>query len=160
MITPPSWTIFQRRADSIIDNWLGERVELHPWTNEGFGSEGGPDPNRAVLAGPDIIGCYVTAGSGIVGELSTGAAGASTKLLELDVWLSIQSIIIGPLTNWKADDRVYFPDRDEWFLISYPGPSATFRPNIHLIRLNDNALKATVERSVKINRRFGRRLRG
>lgn len=143
----PHWFAIAQRMDTIVDNRFGEPVELHPWTAENFGSGGGPDPARAVLAGPDVLGVYVTQGSKVIGEGSLGGAGGNTQLLEQEVWLSIQAGVLGDPAFWKSDDRVYFPDRNEWYQISYIPPSATYRYNVHLLRLNANALHTTLSRA-------------
>jgi hypothetical protein len=126
-----AWMKIQQWMDNIVHARLGEPVEFHPWASgEGYGSEGQPDPNRPVLVtwgildmpGPQVIG---------MGQ----AFGANTRILEQDVWLSIQEVNIGSLANYVTYDRVYFPDRDLWFEINYPAPSATRRPRYYLTRL-------------------------
>ena len=35
---------------------------------------------------------------------------------------------------------MFFPERNEWYEIAYPDPSATNRPNFHLIRLQPGSI--------------------
>lgn len=132
----PTWRPWQQRLDAVIDNNLGEVVEIHPWaTGEGFSSGGGPDPNRAILITTAV---YVTAGANAVGEISAGVANA--KQISQDVWISIQKDVLGTYVP-QENDRVYWPYRNEWYQIAWSAPSATERPDIHLLRLNEEALQ-------------------
>jgi hypothetical protein len=134
------WYGLLTRTDSMVDVRFGEPIEFHPWSGATVSSPGVPDPNRPVLI---TVGIYVTAGANAIGEISSGAAGGSQTQLEQDVWASVQSINLGNYaTTWKANDRVYFPDRNEWFQVNFIPPSGTLRPDIKLLRLNEAALLA------------------
>ena len=138
MITAPNWVTLQQRLDTIVDSAWSEPVEIHPWTNQGYSQEGGPDPSRAVII---TNGMYVTAGSGAVGEVSIGAGAGESQQIEQDVWLSIQAEALGAyLLDWKADDRVFWPFRNLWYTVTYMPPSGTLRPNVHMTVLNNSVL--------------------
>lgn len=134
---PANWTTLEARLDAIIDGAWGEPVELHPWTGGSYTSVGVPDPTRAVVK---TTGVYMQPSARTV-ALAMAMGGANTaQLVEADVWLSVQEVNIGSLADWRAYDRVYFPNRNQWLSINYTAPSATGRPNIYLIRINENAL--------------------
>lgn len=133
-----SWDALRQRLDKIEDLRWGEPVELYPWVEAGLEGTGQPDTTRKVLK---TTGVYVTAGASLVGEGGIAAGlGRNLQQVEMDVWLSINEDVLGDINSWQAHDRVYFPERDQWFEILYVAPSATHRPNIHLIRLNETAI--------------------
>jgi hypothetical protein len=142
MSNPQNWTAFQQRVDFIVDNTFSEPVVLIPWeagTSVYTPVEQGPDPTRQLIV---TSGIFVTPGAKLVGESgrATGGSGGGfgTQVLEQEVWLSITLANIGgDITAWVAGDRVYFPNRDRFYNISYVEDSATLRPNIHLIREHD-----------------------
>src|ERR1035437_9400804 len=97
-----------------------------------------PDNSHEILK---TKGVYMRPGALITGEGGTQGASLSTQIVENDTWLSIVGDVIGgdePI--FQKDDRVYWPERGEWWAISYITPSATNRPNVHLIRLNPNSV--------------------
>ena len=145
MVGVPNWVALEQRVDDLVDITFAEPVELHPWTDEGYSGDGGPDTSRKPVF---TNGAYVTSGSKVVGEAASGSA-IGAAILEMEVWLSIQATLLGPITYWKAQDRVYWPDRNEWYSINYIPPSATYRYNVHLTRLNDAALQAAVARALR-----------
>ena len=61
----------------------------------------------------------------------------STRIVTQDVWLSITLDKLGGLNLWRTDDKVFFPERKQWYSISWIDQSATDRPNIHLTRIQD-----------------------
>src|SRR5437868_1433376 len=142
-IPRPNWFALAARVDKINDDWFSEPVELHPWTTGGVQSGGGPDPNRSVLV---TNGMYMKLRGSLV---SFGQAmGGNARTLSQETWLSIAiDNLGGSIDLWKTNDRVYFPDRGEWWLINYIEPSDTYRPNVHLTRLNDQALRATLRQA-------------
>lgn len=136
------WLALQQWVDYIVDGRWSETVMMFPWA-DGTGvyvpGEQGPDPTRKVLVSTAVL---VTPGAALVGESgrATGGVGGGfdTRLLEAETWMSITTDKLISVTNWRESDRVYFPPpRDEWYNISYLDPSATRRPNIHLIREHD-----------------------
>jgi hypothetical protein len=96
---------------------------------------GGPDTTRPALTGSNVIGVFTSPGSRLVGEM---AGEAMTQMVENECWLSVEQTVLGDdLSYWQSNDRVFMPDRDEWYTINYIGPSSTFRPLIHLSRLQE-----------------------
>jgi hypothetical protein len=140
-ILTPNWLSLQQRLDQIVDDEWAEVVEIHPWATPagGFSNEGGPDPTRPVLV---TVGMYVTAGAAAAGEVSQGMSAAHQ--IDMDVWLSVQQQLLGNY-QWVNNDRVFWPWRSEWYQISYSAPSASLRPNIHLIRLNNTVLQSMIQ---------------
>lgn len=129
------WKSFQTRMDAVVDRYFDEPVRLVPWIGGKYSEPGTFDSTRVII---DTRGIYVQAGAAITGEGGTMGGGMDLRVVTQDVWLSIVDERIVKLRNWKKGDRVYFSDRNEWFEISWPDTSATGRPNIHLIRLQDN----------------------
>lgn len=135
------WTALARQVDYVVDGRFAEPVVLIPWM-KGTGiytpEDEGPDPTRRVVS---TTGVFVTPGANLVGESgrATGGSGGgfNTQMLEQEVWLSITTDKIDDVTAWREYDRVYFPDRNRFYNISYVEDSATYRPNIHLIRDRD-----------------------
>jgi hypothetical protein len=128
------WRGFERLCDRIVDRYFGEPVEMHPWTEATAATEGGPDPTREVIY---ITGILVMPGAAAVGEGGSVSVGMSTRVVAQDVWLSVQEdqLAKAKLETWREDDRVYFPDRDQWYEVAYPTPSVTARPQIELTRM-------------------------
>lgn len=142
-VTAPAWFALQQRCDAIVDQQWSEPLEIHPWVGGTVSEPGQADPSRPVIK---TVGIYVSPGAQVVGEISTGAAGTDSKQLENEVWASVQREYIGNYeTTYKANDRLFWVWRNEWFTVDYIGPSSTYRPNIHLLRLNENALLSSHE---------------
>lgn len=134
------WKALERKMDAIVDQQFAEPVEIHPWkkaSTGGYSNPGAPDPDRPVL---NITGIYVNPGASITGEGGTQGANLNVRMVTQDVWLSVIEDYIGDVKLIKPPDRVFFPERGEWFEVAYSDPSATNRPNIHLIRLQDSSL--------------------
>lgn len=127
----------QQLMDQLVDAWWAEPVEFHPWTRGDATSEGGPDPDRPVLID---FGAYVRPGARITGEGGTQGAQLSTQIVQQDVWCSITGDKVGDPSVYGKGDRVYWPERDEWFEVSYIQQSATNRPDFHLIRLQPSSV--------------------
>lgn len=126
------WRALERVMDAIVDDTWAEPVEFHPWGWRGVEDNPEPDPDRAVLK---TMGILVMPGAATTGE--GAAAGGMATPLTSSTWVSISedNLKNTDLAYWREDDRVFFPDRDEWFKIDHPLPSATARPNIYLVRL-------------------------
>jgi len=137
---PVLWRGFERLVDKMVDAQFGEPVELHPWTTATAATEGGPDPAREVLV---TWGILVMPGAAALGEGGSVSVGMSTRVVANDTWLSIQEdrLAKARLETWKEGDRVYFPDRDQWFTVLYPTPSVTARPQIELARMQKGTLE-------------------
>jgi hypothetical protein len=137
------WRALQLRLDNLVDGRWADPIILIPWV-KGSGvylaGEEGPDPARQMRV---TEGALMTPGAKLVGESgrATGGSGGgfNTQVLEAEVWLSITVENLGSnwKTYWRSYDRVYAPHYGELFNISYMEPSATYRPNIHLIRIHD-----------------------
>lgn len=135
MVKPTNWVGLEQWADAIVDGRFGEPVWLIPWVNGTqvyTPGEQGPDPSRQMR---QTQGALVTPGARLVGESGRATGGGfNTQELEAETWLSMTlDNMGGSIALWRQYDRVYFPDRDQMFSISYLEPSATRRPNIHLI---------------------------
>lgn len=128
------WRGFEKLTDRVVDRFFGEPVEMHPWTPAGVSDEGGPDPQREVIT---ITGILVAPGAAATGEGGTVSSGMSTRVVAYDVWVSIQEdqLAKARLETWQKGDRVYFPDRDQWYTVLYATPSVTARPQIELARM-------------------------
>jgi hypothetical protein len=134
MPLPPPWRALEVMVDNIVDGQWGEPVELHPMAGADIDSEAGPDPTRPIIR---TTGIFVTPGAAAMGEGGTVASGMATRVVQNDTWLSISdhNLKRSRLHEWKEEDRVYFPDRDQWYKVLYPTPSATARPQIYLARV-------------------------
>lgn len=138
MIKPNAWSGLQQWCDAIVDARFAEGVLMIPWADP-FGiyvdGEQGPDLTRKII---DTFAVFVSPGASLIGESGRATGGGfDTKLLEDECWISIVKDNIGSLHNWRAGDRVYLKDRNQWYNISYFAPEATRRPNFHLIQIND-----------------------
>lgn len=129
------WLSMQRMMDGIVDDTWAEPVELHPWNRGGYaGDSDTPDTTRTVLKGPGVVAVYMTPGSTASGETSD----SPIQFMSQDIfWMAIQADILGDPANWREGDRVYWPDRDEWFEVRHVAPSATRRHNVSLARLQE-----------------------
>lgn len=128
------WRALERVMDTIVDATWAEPVELHPWGWRGVEDNPEMDPTRPVLK---TTGILVMPGAAVTGESATGGGGGMASPLTSGTWLSLteDSLKTTNLSDWREGDRVFFPDRDEWFIIDHPLPSVTARPNIYLTRL-------------------------
>ena len=123
--------------DDLVDRQFGEPVELHPWaemSEDSISGEGsGPDPARSVIS---TVGVVVRPGARATGESGTIGAGLATQVVTQEIWVSIQEKYVGQIGQWHSYDRVRLPERyEQWYTIARIDPSATGRPNFHLIRL-------------------------
>jgi len=128
-----NWDGLRATVDGIVDNIFGEPVEFHPTLNSTNDYEDmtGPDPSRPVIK---TTGILVNKGAATTGEGGTEGGGMSARVAVEDVWLSITDDKFDYRLN--KDDRIYFPDRDEWYEFgTLPIPVALHRPNIPLIRV-------------------------
>ena len=126
------WRPLERLVDDMVDAQWGEEVEFHPWGGSGIEQGGGPDPEREVI---HTIGILVMPGAATTGEGASDGGGEAPAMLA--TWLSISQHNLkgSKLHEWKQEDRVYFPDRNEWYMVDHPLPSVTGRPNIYLHRV-------------------------
>jgi hypothetical protein len=126
------WRSLERVMDAIVDDTFGEPVELHPWGWRGVEDNPERDPDRPILK---TTGILVAPGAAVTGESGTGGGMASP--LTGGTWLSLteEALKTTKLEDWREDDRVFFPDRGEWYKIDHQVPSVTARPNIYLVRL-------------------------
>lgn len=131
---PAPWRALERYMDAIVDRQFGEPVEMYPWTEGGISDEGGADPHRQPIY---IIGILVSPGAAAIGEGGVVSTGMATRVVAYDIWLSVQEdqLAKAKLETWRKGDRVYFPDRDQWYEVAYPTPSVTARPQIELTRM-------------------------
>jgi len=131
------WRDLERFMDIIVDEFFAEPIELHPWIAADYNDPGHADSARKVVK---TIGCYVMPGAKAVGESGTVSSGMAARTVENSVWVSITEDNIGDINAWKQHDRVYLPERNAWFSIEKPVPSATGRPQFDLIRLQVGSL--------------------
>ena len=130
------WRGFERMMDRIVDGYFGEPVEMHPMLPATVATEGEPDPSRPVIS---ITGILVMPGAAATGEGGTVGSGMASRVVSNDTWLSVQEdqLAQAKLETWVEGDRVYFPDRNQWYTVLYPTPSVTARPQINLARMQN-----------------------
>lgn len=133
------WRGPQVMMDDLVDDYWSEPVKYVPWGPVGIDDDGSPDPARPEL---DTRGVLVMPGAAATGEAGTGATGMTSKPLDASTWLSITEYNLLPykLADIQQGDRVYFADRDEWYMIDHPMPSKTGRPQIYMSRLQESTL--------------------
>jgi hypothetical protein len=131
---PAPWRALERLVDDIVDEQWGEPVELHPFTLPDVEGESKPDPTRSIVI---TTGILVMPGAAATGEAGAQSTGLASTPAQMDTWLSISTHNLrgAALHTWIEGDRVYFPDRDEWYTIDHPMPSVTARPQIYLARI-------------------------
>lgn len=122
----------------MVDDQWGEPVEIRPWHGADVSGEGEPDPNRPVILTDGIL---VQPGAAAYGEAGAQSTGMAARPVGLNTWLSIsQHKLKGfRLADFEEGDRIYFPDRDEWYSVDHPLPSVTARPQLYLVRLEPGA---------------------
>jgi hypothetical protein len=132
------WRGPQVMMDSIVDDFWAEPVQIVPWGPVGIDDDGAPDPDRPALA---TIGVLVMPGAAATGEAGTGGQGIA-KPLDASTWVSITEYNLLPmkLSDLQQGDRVYFPDREEWYMVDHPMPSKTGRPQIYMSRIQESTL--------------------
>lgn len=134
---PSMWRRLERMVDSRADRVWGEPVELHPYKPGDAINEASPDASRGVVY---TRGVFMMPGSATTGEgAGAGSSGVDMKTVTNQMWVSITERNLPNLHTWTPEDRVYLPERDDWYQFSYIQPSATGRPNIYLTRLQDDA---------------------
>src|SRR5262245_1598202 len=128
-----NWRALAARLDAYVDGTWAEPVELHPMVPGDIDTNPQPDPARRIVK---TLGVFMKPGASIIGEGGLASAyGGNLHTIAQEAWVSIaDERLVIDLLAWKQHDRVYFPDRDEWYEIAWTDPSATMRSNIHLLR--------------------------
>jgi hypothetical protein len=131
------WRVYEQIVDNAVDMFWGEPVELHPMQAGGVAGDIQPDPSRPIIKATAV---FERPGARIVGEGGDAYARSGAKQVSQEVWISIQdSQIGGNIFAWQQHDRIYLPERDQWFEINYINPSATGRPDMHLLIVQSDA---------------------
>ena len=133
------WRGPQVMMDGMVDDFWSEPVQIVPWGPVGIDDDGSPDPARPAITRRGIL---VMPGAAATGEAGTRAQGMTASYFDTSTWLSITEYELLPmkLADIQQGDRVYFPDRDEWYMIDHPIPSKTGRPQIYMSRLQESTL--------------------
>jgi len=128
------WRNVAAQLDLYVDTIWAEPTELHPMIPGDIDSNPGPDPARSIIKTQAV---FMKPGADIVGEAGAARAyGGNVHQIVQDTWISIcDAKLVVDLTQWRQHDRVFFPWRDEWWEIAWISPSATMRPDIHLLRV-------------------------
>ena len=125
------WRLYEQIVDNMVDRQWGEPCELHPMQAGGVTGDITADPTRPIIK---ATACFVRPGAKVIGEGGDAYSRSGAKQVEQEVWISIQDAQIGGnIFAWQQHDRVYMPERDQWFEINYINPSATGRPDMHLL---------------------------
>jgi hypothetical protein len=118
-------------VDDIIDATFGEQVVMRPMMVQQTGyREAVPDPSRLTVI---AIGIYDQQ-RGIVEP--TGG-GSIHQQATAEVTLSIRHEHTEKAQLQKGD-RVFFPERDELYDVSFIHPDPGGRPDVHLLRVLDD----------------------
>lgn len=135
--------------DTIDDLHFAEPVWFYPMTSNSGGMGGGDatgeggaqDQTRSILK---TMGIYCVPGASATGEGGSQASGMAVKEVTSNEWVSITEANLGDPSVWQQGDRVFFPERnafyvgrDGWHTISTITPSATGRFNVMLLRLKE-----------------------
>jgi len=90
----------------------------------------------------DTRAALVMPGAAASGEAGSGAQGMTATYLDTTTWFSITEYNLLPykLSDLQQGDRVYFPDRNEWYMIDHPMPSKTGRPQVYVSRIQESTL--------------------
>jgi hypothetical protein len=133
------WRGPQVMMDSIVDDFFAEPMRYVPWGPVGIDDDGQPDPARPPL---DTRAALVMPGAAASGEAGSGAQGMTATYLDTTTWFSITEYKLLPykLSDLQQGDRVYFPDRNEWYMIDHPMPSKTGRPQVYVSRIQESTL--------------------
>jgi hypothetical protein len=133
------WRGIERLCDDLVDDYWAEPVEIHPWGPVGIDDDGTADPARPAVVTRGIL---VMPGAAATGEAGSQATGMNSGPLDLTTWVSLTEYNLKTLkaSDLQQGDRVYFPDRDEWYMIDHPIPSKTGRPQIYMSRIQESTL--------------------
>lgn len=133
------WKDYRLDLDSIVDGFWAEPIEIHPMIAGDVSDDATADPSRPIMRG---VAVYMRPGAAITGEGGTQGAMLTTQIVQSDVWASItiEQVGGGYIPVYNKDDRIFWPERNEWYAISYVVPSATGRPNIHMIHLSSESI--------------------
>jgi hypothetical protein len=116
-------------VDDEIDRVWGEPVVLKPMIKQSGGYRGAvPDPSRVEVI---ARGIYDQSRGAVEGF---GAAGTSTRQATVDTTLSIRWEPVAQ-AKLKKDDRVFFPERDETYDVTFIHDDPGGRPDVHLVRV-------------------------
>jgi len=133
------WRGPQVMMDDLVDDFFAEPMRLVPWGPVGIDDDGAPDPAR-----PELLtrAALVMPGAAASGEAGSGAQGMTATYLDTTTWFSITEYNLLPykLSDLQQGDRVYFPDRNEWYMIDHPMPSKTGRPQVYVSRIQESTL--------------------
>lgn len=134
------WRGLEIMMDNMVDNYWAEPVQIIPWGPIGIDDDGAPDPARKAV---NTRGVLVMPGAAATGEAGTMATGMVSGQLDLTTWLSITDFNLKTLklSDLQHGDRIYFPERDEWYAMDRPIPSKTGRPQIYLQRLQETTVR-------------------
>jgi len=115
-------------VDDEIDKIWGEQVVMRPMMVQSTGyREAVPDPSRMVVI---AIGVY----DQTRGAVEPTGGGSIHQQATSDVSLSIRWEHTEQAKLQKGD-RVYFPERDELYDVSFIHPDPGGRPDVHLLRV-------------------------
>ena len=115
-------------VDDEVDKVWGEQVVMTPMMVQQTGyRESVPDPDRMPVI---AIGIY----DQTRGAVEPTGGGAIHQQATSDVSLSIRWEHTEKAKLQKGD-RVYFPERDELYDVSFIHPDPGGRPNVHLLRV-------------------------
>jgi hypothetical protein len=134
------WRQIEVMMDDLVDDYWAEPVRIVPWGPVGIDDDGQPDPARKVV---NTRGILVMPGAAATGEAGTQATGMTSGQIDIGTWLSITDYNLKSLklSDIEQGDRVYFEERDEWYMIDHPIPSKTGRPQIYMSRIQENTLQ-------------------
>src|SRR5262252_9502940 len=131
------WRSFEQQIDAMVDQYWGEPVELHPMIPGSVTGDPTADPARPVI---NTTCVFMRPGAKVVGEGGDSYSRNGAQQVASECWISIQDARLGGnIFAWKQHDRIYLPERDQWFEINYISPSATGRPDIHLLIVQTEA---------------------
>jgi hypothetical protein len=119
--------------DARVDQVFGEPILLKPMKTAGGGyRESMPDDSRQEVIGVGIYdqgrGAVEPTGQGMVHRQAT-----------TDTTLSLRFEIVDR-AQLRKGDRVFFPERQEWYEVTYISPDPGGRPDVHLVRVLEDQI--------------------
>lgn len=116
-------------VDDEVDRVWGEPVVLKPMIKQSGGYRGAiPDPDRVEVI---ARGIYDQSRGAVEGF---GGSASISRQATVDTTLSIRWEPIDQV-KLKKDDRVYFPERDETYDVTFIHDDPGGRPDVHLVRV-------------------------
>lgn len=125
----PNWVALAKKADGIIDDLFGEKVNLRPWKVNPY-SDSAPDLTRPVVE--NAVGVPMDK----VATPAMAAPGQVGKSLESDLIISMRHEYLDACDLCQGD-RVEFLWRQETYEVTFVDEQTDDRHYVHLLGIKE-----------------------